>query len=123
MKESECPPEYKNPRNPYLRSLVKQGRLCPSCGHSMWFRVSRGSADFGWWRCDSCGRLDREIAPEGMRVGGTQCEEPDDDLDADIEQPDGWDDARSDNEWPGVRTDAGGAKVLQFRPRGGRGRR
>lgn len=111
MKESECSPEYKNPRNPYLRSLVRQGRLCPSCGHPMWFRVSRGSADFGWWRCDSCGRLDPEMAPEGMRVGGTQCEEPGDDWDA-------------DDDWTGSRIldqeDAGGAKVLQFRPRGGR---
>jgi hypothetical protein len=51
------------------------------------------------------------MAPEGMRVGGTQCEEPGDDWDA-------------DDDWTGSRIldqeDAGGAKVLQFRPRGSR---
>ncbi|WP_373576465.1 hypothetical protein [Parafannyhessea umbonata] len=101
MKESECPPEYRNPRNPYLRSLVRQGRLCPSCAHPMWFKVSYGSADFGWWRCDACGRIDPEMAPEGMRVGGTQTDGP-------VRRVDHG------------RDDGGEAKVLQFRPRGGR---
>lgn len=69
MKESECDERLKNPRNPYFQRLKREGAVCPSCGHRMWLKMSTGSDDLGFWKCDNCGYLVTVVAPEGQRMG------------------------------------------------------
>ncbi len=76
MKESECPPEYKNPRNPYPQEPRQAGQALPLVRPSHVVQGVQGSADFGWWRCDVAGASTARLRPRACASAARSARSP-----------------------------------------------